>query len=101
MIQFKSKEDILKLYVSRYPELDAFAQAELEKEYDYFIKSLKDCTTREEVAAVFEEKIIVNEGKYRRNPQITGVESSPCKDFYQILANYGMIVFFRDNILKD
>ncbi|KAB3534720.1 hypothetical protein F8154_08320 [Alkaliphilus pronyensis] len=101
MIRFKTKDEILNLYVSRYPELDAFALAQLEREYEHYLKLLKDCSTKEEANIVFDREIEINEGRFRRNKDIKGVESSPCKDFYQILANYGMIVFFRDNILKE
>ena len=65
MVKLKSKEEVLKEYMSRYPELDNFFKEELSEEY----------------------------GRY--------VEASPHIQFMEILAQYGMIKFFRDNMLAE
>lgn len=65
MVKLKSKEEVLKEYVSRYTELDNFFKEELSKEY----------------------------GRY--------VKASLHIQFMEILAQYGMIKFFRDNMLAE
>ncbi|KAB3532734.1 hypothetical protein [Alkaliphilus serpentinus] len=101
MVEFRTKEEIQNLYVRRYDQLDVFALEELGREYDHFMKDLKNCKSREEVMEFFENKIHINEQRFRKSSNIGSVESSPCKDFYTLLASYGMIVFFRDHIIKE
>lgn len=101
MVKFKTKEEIQSLYVKRYDELDAFALDQLGREYDHFMNQMKDCKTKEDVMAFFDEKVHINEQRFRKSSHIASVETSPCNDFYTLLAAYGMIVFFRDNIIKE
>ncbi len=100
MFNIRSKEEVLKEYVKRYSELDNFALDELSKEYDRYIDLLKNLETKEEALEVFEEEIEKNERKYNDNAQMKALEASPHEQFMDILANYGMIVFFRDNMIE-
>lgn len=99
MIKLRSKEEVLKNYVSRYPELDQHFMMKLSKEYDRYVEALKDCSTREEVNKIFEDEIKENERLYKDNAMLRGLEDSPYNQYMEILAHYGLIVFFRDNIL--
>jgi len=101
MVKFKTKEEIQSLFVSRYDELDVFAIEQLGREYDHFMNQLEDCKTKEDVEEFFEKKIHINEQRFRKTSQYQSIESSPCNDFHSLLAAYGMIVFFRDNIIKE
>lgn len=100
MLKFKSKEEILKLYSKRYDELDAFVIDNLSKEYEHFMGLIKDCKTKTEVNIIFQKEIELNETRYRKNAKVEGVECNLYNQFMDILAHYGMIVFFRDNIIE-
>ncbi len=100
MIKLKSKEDVLKNYVSRYPELDEHFKLRLSEEYDRYAELLKNCKTKEEALEVFENEIRENENRYKDNALLRGLEDSPHNQYMEILANYGLIVFFRDNIFE-
>lgn len=100
MFKIRSKEKVLKEYVNRYPELDQFVIDELSREYDRYIDLLKNLETREEAIEVFEQEIERNERKFKDNGQMRCLEGSTHDQFMEILANYGMIVFFRDNMIK-
>ncbi|WP_352420367.1 hypothetical protein [Proteiniborus sp.] len=99
MIKLKSKEEVLKKYVSRYPELDQQFIKKLSEEYDRYVDALKGCNTKEEAINFFEDEIKENERLYKDNAILRGLEGSPYNQYMEILANYGLIVFFRDNIL--
>lgn len=99
MIKLKSKEEVLTKYVSRYPELDQQFMMKLSEEYDRYADALKNCNTREEANKIFEDEIIENERLYKDNEKMRGLEGSTYDQYMEILANYGLIVFFRDNIL--
>ena len=87
MFNIKSKEEVLKEYVNRYPRLDQFAIDELSKEYDRYIDLLKSLETRDEAIAIFEEEIEKNERKYKDNAQMKSLEGSAHNQFMEILAN--------------
>ena len=99
MLKLKSKEEILKQYVSRYPELDRQFMNRLSEEYDRYIEVLKDVNSIEEYNKVFEEEIRENERRYKDNAMLRGLEDSPYNQYMEILAHYGLIVLFRDNML--
>lgn len=100
MFNIRNKEEVLKDYVTRYPELDKFILDGLSKEYDRYIDLLKNLETKEEALAVFEEEIEKNERKFKDNAQMKALEGSTHDQFMEILANYGLIVFFRDNMIE-
>lgn len=100
MLKIRSKESVLKEYVSRYPKLDQFVIDELSREYDRYINLLKSVGTREDAIRIFKDEILENERRYRENDQMRCLEGSTHDQFMEILANYGMIVFFRDNMIE-
>lgn len=101
MIKLRKKEEVLKEYVSRYSELDNFFMEELSKDYDRYVEILKDCNTKEEYYEIFRKEIKANEQRYKDNSMIKGVEGSTYDQFMDILAQYGLITFFRDNMLDE
>lgn len=101
MLKIKSKEKVMREYVSRYPELDNFARRELSREYDRYMYILRDCNTKEEYYKVFSKEIKRNEQRYRDTAHNRGLEGSPHNQFMEILACYGLIKFFRDNMLDE
>lgn len=100
MYKIKGKEEVLKEYHRRYPELDRIFINELGKEYDRYIKLLKKVDTREKALEVFEKEIERNEHNYRNNAAMKCLEGSTHEQYMEILANYGLIVFFRDNMIE-
>lgn len=100
MFRIRDKEEVLKEYARRYPELDQFIIDELSKEYDRYIDMLKNLETRGEAIEVFEEEIDKNERRYKDNAQMRALEGSTHDQFMGILAAYGLIVFFRDNMIE-
>ena len=100
MFEIRGKEEVLNEYVKRYPELDQFVINELSREYDRYIDLLKNLETREEAIEIFEEEIEMNERSYKDNSKMRALEGSTHNQFMEILANYGLIVFFRDNMIK-
>jgi tetratricopeptide (TPR) repeat protein len=100
MFEIRDKEEVLNEYVKRYPELDQFVMNELSREYDRYIDLLKNLETREEAIEIFEEEIEMNERSYKDNSKMRALEGSTHNQFMEILANYGLIVFFRDNMIK-
>lgn len=101
MIKIKSKEEVLKEYANRYPKLDEHFKRELVKEYERYGELLNDSNTKEEALKVFETEIRKNEERYKNDTLIECLEGSPHNQYMDILAHYGLIVFFRDNILED
>lgn len=101
MIKLKNKEEVLKEYESRYPELDNYFMNELSKEYDRYADLVKDCNTKEEVYKIFSREIKENERRYKDNAMLEGLEASLDTQFMEILAQYGLIKFFRDNMIDD
>lgn len=100
MFKIKDKKDVLKEYVNRYPELDQFVVDELSKEYDRYVDVLKSLEFKEEAIAVFNNEIEMNEKRYSDNTQMKALEASSHNQFMEILASYGLIVFFRDNMIE-
>lgn len=100
MFKIKDKEEVLNAYVKRYPELDKFVMDELSREYDRYIDKLKSLETKNEAIVVFEEEIEENERRYTDNFQMKALEGSTHDQFMDIMASYGLIVFFRDNMLE-
>lgn len=100
MFKIRDKEEVLREYARRYPELDQFVMDELSKEYDRYINMLKSLETKNEAIVVFEEEIEKNERRYKDNSQMKALEGSTHDQFMDIMASYGLIVFFRDNMLE-
>lgn len=100
MYKIRDKEEVLKAYSKRYSELDKMFMKELGKEYDRYIDLLKNAETREDALKVFEEEIQRNENNYRNNAAMNFLEGSTHTQYMEILANYGLIVFFRDNMIE-
>ena len=100
-MRIRSKEEVLELYKSRYPQLDRFFQKMLSAEYDKHYDILKDLQTHSQAESYFEEEIQKNEQMYRDNLQIEGIEAALSDQFMTVLANYGLIVFFRDNMIEE
>lgn len=100
MFIIKEKEAVLKEYTSRYPELDQVFMSELGREYDRYIDLLKNLETKEDALEVFEKEIERNENNYKNNAEMKCLEGSTHNQYMEILANYGMIVFFRDNMIE-
>ena len=101
MYKIRNKEDVLQEYVNRYPELDEHFKKELAEEYDRYRELLINTKTKEEALEVFEEEIRKNEERYKSNTLVECLEGSPHNQYMEILANYGLIVFFRDNMIES
>ena len=99
MYKIRSKEEVLKEYNRRYPELDEVFISELQKEYDRYAELLKDAETRKDALEIFSNEIKRNENNYRNNASMKCLEGSTHNQYMEILANYGLIVFFRDNMI--
>lgn len=100
MFNIRDKEKVLNAYAKRYPELDQFVMDELSREYDRYIDMLKNLETKDEAICVFEDEIEKNEVRYTDNAQMRALEGSTHNQFMEILAAYGLIVFFRDNMIE-
>ena len=100
LVNIKSKSEVLKEYQSRYPELDTFFIQELSKEYDRYEEKLKGVNTKQEALEIFRNEIKRNEARYNENA-MNASEASLHDQFMDILAQYGLIKFFRDNMLED
>lgn len=100
MYKIRDKDQVLKEYSRRYPELDNMFIKELGNEYDRYIDLLKHAQTREQALEVFAEEIERNENNYRNNAAMNFLEGSTHTQYMEILANYGLIVFFRDNMIE-
>lgn len=100
MFKIRDKKEVLNAYGKRYPELDQFVMDELSKEYDRYVDKLKSLETKNEAIVVFEKEIEKNERRYADNSQMKALEGSTHDQFMDIMANYGLIVFFRDNMLE-
>ena len=100
MFKIRDKEAVLNEYQRRYPELDCLFIEGLGKEYDRYVDLLKSLTNREDAIKVFEKEIERNEQNYRNNSKMKDLEGSPHTQYMSILANYGLIVFFRDNMIE-
>ena len=100
MFKIREKEDVLREYANRYPELDQYVMDELSREYDRYVDLLKSVELKEEAIEIFNNEIEKNERKYSDNTQMQALEASSHNQFMDILASYGLIVFFRDNMLE-
>lgn len=100
-MRIRSKEEVLELYKSRYPQLDRFFQKMLSAEYDKHYDILKDFQTPAQADSYFDEEIEKNEQMYKDNMQMEGIEAALNDQFMTVLANYGLIVFFRDNMIEE
>ncbi|MFA5576743.1 MAG: hypothetical protein WCZ27_02365 [Tissierellaceae bacterium] len=100
MFKIRDKEEVLKRYMRLYPDLDQFTRDEISREYDRYIDLIKNLETREDVMEMFEEKVKENERKYEENAYMEALEGSPHEQFMGLLECYGMIVFFRDNMIE-
>lgn len=101
MINIKTKEEILDMYVKRYDELDSYARENLSQKYDEILSDFKleNIDTKEKYDAYFDELEKKNEELFKLST-CECLESSPSKRFTEILASYGIIVFFKMNLIK-
>jgi len=99
MIKIRSKEEVLRLYEHRYPELDQYFLDHLEEEYDRYYEQIWHLT-KEEALDFFENEIKKNEQMYKDNALSEGIERPLHNQYMAVLAAYGLIVFFRDNMLE-
>lgn len=97
-MKFKTKQEILDLYVDRYDKLDGYAKEFLGEKYDDYIRILKDVKTEEEYYEVFKKLEADNEDRFKSGVGVC-VDSSPHNIFMEVLSSYGIIVFFRDNLI--
>lgn len=101
MIRIRSKEEVLRLYEHRYPELDHYFLRHLEEEYDRYYDQLWHLGSKEEALHFFENEIKKNEQMYKNNALSEGIERPLHNQYMAVLAAYGLIVFFRDNMLEE
>lgn len=99
-MRIRTKEEVINAYNKRYPELDEYFITHLEEEYDGYYDKIKCFQSKDEVLAFFESEIEKNDKKYSDNAEIAGVERALNNQYMDILAAYGLIVFFRDNIIE-
>ncbi|MCK9444886.1 MAG: hypothetical protein M0Q14_10225 [Tissierellaceae bacterium] len=100
MFKIRDKIEVIERYIKLYPDLDQFAKEEISNEYDRYIDLIKNLETKEDVMEMFQVKIEENERKYEENAFIEALEGSPHEQFMELLECYGMIVFFRDNMIE-
>ncbi len=100
-MKIKTKEQVLSLYKSRYPALDKFFTQHLGEEYDRYAKEVENMNSDLEYHEFFDAEVEKNEQLYRDNAQIEGIESSLSEQYMAVMAAYGTIMFFRDNILEE
>lgn len=99
-MRIRSKEEVVKTYKNRYPELDQYFIANLKQEYDRYYEKLKDMTGENEIRDFFAKEIEKNEQNYKGGTHVEGVNASLHNHYMSVLANYGLIVFFRDNMIE-
>lgn len=99
-MRIKSKDEVIKLYKNRSPELDSYFIKSLEEEYDKHYEAVKNLESLDEINDYFEREIEKNEQLYNENALVQGVEMALTNQYMSILANYGLIVFFRDNMIE-
>ncbi len=99
MFKLRTKEEVLEVFVSKYPTVDKFVKDEIEKEYDRYLCLLKSLESKEEALEVFEKEIEENETNYRDNQQVRLLEGASNNRFMDVLEDYGKIVFLRDTML--
>lgn len=99
-MKIKSKDEVILAYSRRYPALDAYFIKSLEEEYDRYYFHLKSLTTKESVDHFFESEILKNENAFKDNALLDGLESTLHDQYMSVLANYGLIVFFRDTMIE-
>lgn len=99
-MRIKDKEEVLRAYESRYPALDRYFLKNLSEEYDRYYEKLQHMQTVREVEVFFEEEIEKNEQLYKDNAHIKGIEAALGDQYMTVLAAYGLIVFFRDNMIE-
>ena len=100
-MKIKTKDQVLSLYKSRYPALDKFFLQHLGEEYDRYADKISAMKSIEEFDEFFDSEAERNEQLYRDNANIEGIESSLSDQYMAVMAAYGIIMFFRDNILAD
>lgn len=100
MYRIKDKEQVIREYSTRYPELDNIFIRELGKEYDRYVNLLRNADTHKEALEIFENEIQKNEIYYKDNASMKCLEGSAHNQYMEILANYGLIVFFRDHMIE-
>lgn len=100
-MKIKTKNQILSLYKSRYPALDKFFTQHLGEEYDRYANRILNMNTIHEYNEFFDNEVEINEQLYRDNAQIEGIESSLSEQYMAVMAAYGTIMFFRDNMLDE
>jgi hypothetical protein len=98
-MKIKSKEEVVKAYSKRYPELDYYFISNLELEYDKHYEQLKNMKSQKEVEAYFQNEIEKNDASYKDSVGNSGIEDSLNNQYMSILAAYGLIVFFRDTMI--
>lgn len=101
MLKLKSKDEVLKNYVTRYPALDKHFLSNLSSEYDRYAKVLAEMKTKGEVDSFFEKEVEENEMRYSDNAMVFESENSLHEQYMDIMAHYGIIMFFKENILED
>ena len=99
-MRIRSKEEVLKEYKNKYKELDNYFISHLSEEYDKYYKIVKDLQTKDEILEVFEKEIEKNDKMYNEHAGIEGVEKALNDQYMTVLASYGLIVFFRDNMIE-
>lgn len=100
-MRIKEREELLKAYENRYPALDEYFKRQLSEEYDRYYEKLQHMQTEREVEVFFEEEIEKNEQLYKDNAHMKGIESALNDQYMTVLAAYGLIVFFRDNMVEQ
>lgn len=98
-MKIKSKEEVILAYSRRYPALDSYFIKSLEEEYDRYFSHLKTLTSKESVNLFFESEIAKNENIFKDNALLDGLEATLHDQYMSVLANYGLIVFFRDTMI--
>lgn len=99
-MRIRDKAEVLQEYESRYPALDNYFLKQLSEEYDRYYAKLQHMQTVREVEVFFEEEIEKNELLYRNNAHMGGIEASLSDQYMNVLAAYGLIVFFRDHMIE-
>lgn len=100
IMKIRSKEEVISAYSKRYPELDYYFISNLEQEYDKYYNAIKDMKSLKEVEAFFNHEIEKNDASFKDAAGNGGLEDSLNSQYMAILANYGLIVFFRDTMIE-
>lgn len=98
-MRIRSKEEVIGAYSKRYPELDHYFIMNLEREYDKHYEHIHALQTKGEIDAYFHNEIEKNEDSFKNDAYCEGLEDSLNGQYMSILAAFGLIVFFRDNMV--